>query len=231
MPISNKEGEALMTSECGGLTIRPGSYKTGTYMLTYTGKEFYPLHPDPEYINIKDIAHALSNVCRFTGHVSQFYSVAQHCVLVSQICEPENALCGLLHDASEAYLSDVARPVKYTELMEGYREIEAVLEQAICEKFGTPYPMPKDVKYADDMCLLAEGYQLFKPSPAWVLERLKAAGLEKPLITLDGCWPPFVAKARFMKRFLELSGTKIKPITIAELDTMIEDVNGKTEEN
>jgi uncharacterized protein len=227
MPISNKEGEELMISECGGLTIRPGSYKTGTYMITYTGKEFYPLHPDPEDINIKDIGHALSNVCRFTGHVSQFYSVAQHCVLVSQICEPENALCGLLHDASEAYLSDIARPVKYTKQMEGYREIEAVLEKAICEKFGTPYPMTKDVKYADDMCLLAEGFQLFKPIPNWVLERLKAAGLEKPLITIDACWNPMYAKLQFMNRFMELNGVTVKQTTEKEIEGM----NGTTEEN
>ena len=90
-------------------------------MVTYTGKEFYPLDPNPADIDIKDIAHALSNCCRFAGHIKSFYSVAQHSVIVSELCEPENALAGLLHDASEAYLSDIARPVKYTEQMEGYR--------------------------------------------------------------------------------------------------------------
>ena len=224
--IKQLKGQKLMNRECGGLTVRPGSYKTGTYMLTYTNKQFYPLHPDPNDIDIKDIAHALSNVCRFTGHVSQFYSVAQHCVLVSQICNPENALAGLLHDASEAYLSDVARPVKYTQLMEGYRKIEDLLEEAISVKFNTPYPMTKDIKYADDMCLLAEGYQLFKPAPEWVLERLKAAGLEKPIITLDSCWPPMVAKAKFMKRFMELNGVQCKPATEKEIETMVEITTG-----
>jgi hypothetical protein len=197
----------LQKEECAGAGKM--SYKNGTYLVTYTGKQFYPLAPDPNLIEIKDIAHALSNNCRFAGHVSQFYSVAQHCVLVSQNCEPENALSGLLHDASEAYLSDIVRPIKYTEAMEGYRKIEAILEKAINEKFGLPYPMPADVKMADDMLLLAEGYQFFRPVPDWVTSRLKVAGLEKPLQIIDGGWPPTVAKAKFMMRFMELKGVKI----------------------
>jgi hypothetical protein len=74
------------------------------------------------------------------------------------------------------------------------------------------------VKYADDMALIAEGYQLFKPVPAWIWRRLKEAGLEKPLVTIDVCWPPMVAKAQFMKRFLELNGVKISVPTQKELD-------------
>ena len=168
--IEKLEGQALYERENGK---ERGNSQRGTYMLTYTQKEFYPLEPKIEDIEIKDIAHALGNICRFTGHVNQFYSVAQHSVIVSHLCQPENALAGLLHDASEAYLSDIARPVKYTEKMEGYREIEALLEKTINEKFGIPYPMSADVKYADDMALLAEGYQLFKPIPNWVIARSK----------------------------------------------------------
>jgi len=201
-------GEELFLSECSGQT-KNTNYKTGTYITTFTGKQFYPLHPDVNDIDIKDIAHALSNCCRWVGHVSQFYSVAQHSVLVSYLCEPKNALCGLLHDASEAYLSDMARPIKYTESMEGYRDIEAGLEKVIAEKYSLPYPLPKDVKYADDMLLIAEGYQLFKPPLSWVFDKLKAAGLEKPLVTLDGCWIPAVAKAKFIMRFMELNGVKL----------------------
>jgi len=214
--IKELTGEELQSKECYG--VDKNSYKRGTYLLTYTGREFYPLHPDPNNVDIKDIAHSLSNSCRFTGHISKFYSVAQHSVIVSHLCQPENALAGLLHDASEAYLSDIARPVKYTEKMEGYREIEALLEKTINEKFGIPYPMSADVKYADDMALLAEGYQLFKPIPNWVIARLKAANLEKPLVTLDGAWLPSVAEGKFMKRFLELQGVSFVVPTETELE-------------
>ena len=97
------------------------------YITTYTGIHFYPTDPDPEAINIEDIAHALSLLCRGNGHVSTFWSVAQHCI----ICAREAAarewpdrlvLACLLHDASECYLSDVPRPFK-AELV-GYREHE-----------------------------------------------------------------------------------------------------------
>jgi uncharacterized protein len=214
--IKNLEGAALYKRELGN--ANRGTYAKGTYMCTYTGKEFYPLDPNIEAINITDIGHALSNCCRFTGHVKQFYSVAQHSVIVSQLCNPENALCGLLHDASEAYLSDIARPVKYTEAMEGYRQIEHGLEQAICSKFNLPFPMPKDVKAADDMALMAEAFVLFTPTPTWVFQRLSGVGLTKPTYKLESCWTPPIAKALFMRRFYELSGVKISTPTQEELD-------------
>ena len=197
-----------------------GNYKKGSYISTYRGKKLWPLDPNPSDIDIQDIAHALSNNCRWTGHVKSFYSISQHSVLVSQIVEPENALAGLLHDASEAYLSDIARPVKYSEPMEGYREIEANLERVINEKFGLPYPMSIDVKRADDMLLTAEGYYLFNTPQQWVLDKLKAAGLEKPLVAPIVCWPPVTAKAMFMKRFLELNGVKIGVAVEEELENM-----------
>lgn len=88
-----------------------------SYITTVTGKHFYPLNPDPRDIDIEDIAHALSLICRANGHFCRFYSVAQHCIA----CAGEAAARGhslevilgcLLHDASEAYLCDVTRPVK-----------------------------------------------------------------------------------------------------------------------
>src|ERR1017187_10636100 len=76
-------------------------------ITTFSGIHFWPLLPNPADIRIEDIAHALSNQCRFAGHAREFYSVAEHSVRVSQLCPPEDALWGLLHDASEAYLTDV----------------------------------------------------------------------------------------------------------------------------
>src|SRR6266496_3875421 len=81
-------------------------------IILASGKWFNVFNPKPEDVDIRDIAHALSNQCRFTGHTKEFYSVAQHSVLVSTFCAPEDAAWGLLHDASEAYLSDIASPVK-----------------------------------------------------------------------------------------------------------------------
>jgi hypothetical protein len=216
--IKELTGAALYQDQLGGTEVARGSYKQGTYMVTYTGKEFYPLDPDPADIDIKDIAQALSNCCRFTGHVKNFYSVAQHSVIVSHLCEPENALAGLLHDASEAYLSDIARPVKYTKQMEGYRKIEHKLEEVIFAKFNLDFPMTKDVKRADDLALMTEGYYLFNPIPGWVTLRLADAGLTIPSYKLSTCWLPAIAKAMFMKRFILLTAGINTEVDQEEID-------------
>jgi hypothetical protein len=207
-----------------------GNYKTGSFITTYRDHQLFPLDPDPNEIDIQDIAHALANNCRWTGHTKQFYSVAQHCVMVSNLVEPENALAGLLHDASEAYLSDISRPVKYSEALEGYREVEARLERVINEKFGVPYPMTEDVKRADDMMLVAEGFYLFNKPRQWVLDRLKAAGLDKPFVERFPCWPPVTAKAFYIKRFLELNGVNLGLATDKDFENM-ERVDGATTQN
>ncbi len=128
---------------------------------TYTGKLFWPADPLPEDLDIKDIAHALSNLCRYTGHVDDFYSVAQHCVLASLAVEKEHALCALLHDASEAYLNDIARPVKQLPQMQGYRDMEAKLEEVIAGRFGIPFPYPEEVHQADRKMYITERRDLF----------------------------------------------------------------------
>ena len=107
-------------------------------ILTHTRIMFDPVHPNPELIDIRDIAHALSMLCRANGHFPTFYSVGQHCVN----CMREAAARGysrrvqlacLLHDASEAYLADVTRPVKKE--LPRYLEIEAPLQALIWEKY------------------------------------------------------------------------------------------------
>lgn len=105
---------------------------------TYTGKLVDPLNPDPELIEITDIAHALSFLCRGNGHVERFFSVGEHCILCCREALARNlgsriALACLLHDASEAYMADVPRPVK--DLLPGYREKEEELLAVIFEKF------------------------------------------------------------------------------------------------
>lgn len=137
----------------------------GEWIQTFTGKMFYPACPMPEDICIEDIAHSLSQVNRYTGHTFSPYSVAQHCVLVSENVRPSLALTGLLHDASEAYIADVARPVKRLPEMKGYMLLEENIEKAIAEKFGLSYPWHEDIKAADVRLLMTEKRDLMGPSP------------------------------------------------------------------
>ena len=109
-----------------------------SYITTYTRKYFDPVHPEAEKIDIRDIAHALSMICRGNGHVSSFWSVGEHCICCAKEAlgrgySERQALVCLLHDASECYMSDVPRPLKQE--MPRYREVEDQLLQAIYEKF------------------------------------------------------------------------------------------------
>lgn len=169
---------------------------------TYTGRAFEPLNPDPDAIVIEDIAHALANNCRFTGHVNWHYSVAQHCVYVSEIVPDEYALTGLLHDASEAYLSDVARPIKQQpEFGDVYLRYEAGIEEAIASRFGIVYPYPSEVKDADNALLVTEARDLMYGTKGWdpFLQTIEPLDLTIEKLTPDE------AEARFLARYSELS--------------------------
>src|SRR5690349_636686 len=106
----------------------------GSWMQTFTGRQFYPLDPRLDEIDPLDIAHALSMICRYGGHTKHFYSVAEHCLLMSHAVAPEYALWALLHDATEAYVGDMVRPLKHH--MPDYRQIEDNLMEVIAERFG-----------------------------------------------------------------------------------------------
>lgn len=108
--------------------------QTESCITTLSGKFFDILRPEKYEFDIEEIATALSNLCRYTGHVNRFYSVAEHSVLVSRIVPDKLALAGLLHDASEAYLGDVSSPLK--KLLPEYKRIEERVQQAIARSFG-----------------------------------------------------------------------------------------------
>lgn len=169
------------------------------WIQTFTGKKFYPADPKIEDICIEDIAHALSMMCRFTGHCREFYSVASHSVYVSRVCSKENQLYGLLHDASEAYITDVARPVKRLKELEGYRAIEKSLQKAICQKFGLPEIEPEEVKEADVKMLATEARDLMFPlHPDWKQPT-------KPYWFKIDVPLPHEAEIIFLERFKELT--------------------------
>lgn len=177
--------------------------RKGDWMQTFTGRQFWPIDPRPEEVSIVDIAHSLANQCRYAGHCKSFYSVAQHSVIVSQICDPKDALWGLLHDAAEAYLVDLPRPIKrYSELGEHYRDLEANLLQVVCERFGLTLPEPLSVKRADDVALVTEMRDLMGVPPAPWRESESSEPLERMLCPFS----PEVAKRMFLIRFEELGG-------------------------
>lgn len=176
--------------------------RNGDWMQTFTGRQFWPIDPRPEEIFIEDVAHALANQCRYAGHCKQFYSVAQHCVIVSYSCDPHDALWGLLHDAPEAYLVDLPRPVKrYSELGSHYKAIESRLMIAVCERFNLPMVEPQSVKKADDVALVTEMRDLMAHPPV----RWKESWSNDPSPLRIDPWRPDNAKRKFMRRFVELT--------------------------
>jgi hypothetical protein len=169
------------------------------WMQTFSGVHYYPAHPRVEDVCILDIAHALSNLCRYTGHVRKFYSVAEHCVLVSQVVPPEFAFIGLMHDAPEFVLNDLNRPTKHLPWLWGYRRIEARNWKVIAEKFGLPLVLPPEIHQADIGVLLAEQAVLMLP-------RTSSQGVVGvPADVPIACWPPEVAEKMFLDRFYELT--------------------------
>lgn len=172
-----------------------------TWIQTATGKQFWPLEARPNEVSIHDIAHALSNLCRFTGHTAEFYSVAQHSVLVSQAVPAEDALWGLLHDATEAYINDLNRPVKYSAGLETYRAIEHNLMRVIAQRFGLDPEMPRSVAEADDRMLLTERRDLlpFSDAAGW---QVSDECVPYPAKIIP--WTPRMAKTAFIARYVEL---------------------------
>jgi len=179
--------------------IEPGVPHADAWMQTFTGRRFYPLSPNPADIDPIDIAHSLANICRYGGHARRFLSVAEHCVMVSHAVAPEHAVWALLHDASEAYVGDMIRPLKHTDELTAYRLIEHRIQSAIATRFGLEQDMPLEVKLADTRALVNERrIAVTATDHSWGIEHLA------PLDVKYKCWSPRVAKRKYLQRLREL---------------------------
>lgn len=171
------------------------------WIQTYTGIKFQPFNPTPSTIAIVDIAHSLAMQCRFNGHTNHFYSVAEHCCHVADYLPLSLRLPGLLHDASEAYLCDLPRPLKHDAqgFGDNYRAAEDRLMSVIAERFSLTYPFHEDVKHTDNRMLATEALQLMSPlHPDW-------PDRSEPIPELKlYCWSPMEAREQFLRRFHSL---------------------------
>lgn len=155
------------------------STRKGDWMGTYTGKRFWPLDPQPEDVCIKDIAHALSQICRFNGHTDAFYTLSHHSLNVAHYlkrtgCDELTQLYGLMHDAAEAYVCDIPKPLK--KFLIGYKEIEDSVQQAILIHFGLKAPtenLNSSIKLADTYILSLEAKKFMRNTDNWDLPETK----------------------------------------------------------
>lgn len=172
-----------------------------TWILTATGKHFDYVDPQPDMIDEMDIAHGLGNECRYAGHTSSFYSVAQHSYIASLIVPEELALEALLHDAAEAYCKDIPRPLK--QLLPDYRAIERRVDAAIRAAFGLPPQMSQPIKHADLVMLATERRDLMpEDETPWGI----LAGIVPLKEQIAPCGP-WEARSLFLHRWRDLTVT------------------------
>lgn len=196
MPITTTQ--ALLSNDRGIDVVDVSK----AWIQTASGGIFHILAPQQREIHITDIGHSLAMQCRFTGHVRRFYSIAEHSVLGSYLVPEKDALWFLLHDASEAYIADINRPLKhFTSVGSSYLPVEANIMQAIVSRFHLPWPEPESIKRSDNAMLYAEKNQLLPPMD-W---DTKWGDSPTPANVKVRCWDPEVAEVEFLHRFYQLT--------------------------
>jgi uncharacterized protein len=169
-----------------------------------SGAQFNYNRPEESDVTLDDLASALSNICRFSGHLPCFYSVAQHLVNTSRIVPAEHAFDALMHDTAEAFTNDLPTPLKWA--LPIFKELEVKIETAMSQKFGFNYPYPAAVKEADTNMLILEKLHVKKDDSVWphyeniVVDHLVDMVDLKP-------WQPCRAKREFLERYEELKAT------------------------
>lgn len=173
------------------------------WIETGKGLKYHFLDPQPEEIDIEDIALALSNKCRYGGH-TQFFSVAEHSLTVAYRLPKELRLAGLLHDAAEAYIADIPSPLK--RVLHDYQQVEKINEQAICNKFNVDIHL-EQVKKADIAALYTEAHFLM-PSQGKDWSMFSTGEWTVEYEFRPKCLPPAVVYGMFMDAYFEMSGEK-----------------------
>lgn len=173
------------------------------YIETATGRRFYIDRPE---FHMDEIAHALGHQCRYTGHSKRFYSVAEHSVLVSRIMrylDLGDPFEGLMHDAAEAYLSDIAAPWKA--LLPDYKKLEARIELPLRQKYGLNPVMSDGCRRADWLALFIEARVLI---PSQAADWIAPPGIKEQAATLTNfqieMWKPDIAGALFLHEFVQM---------------------------
>jgi uncharacterized protein len=174
------------------------------WIALLSGAKFNYNRPEESDVTIEDFASALSNVCRFSGHLPRFYSVAQHLVNTSRIVPANLAFTALMHDTAEAFTNDLPTPLKWAFPI--FKELEGKIESAMSKKFGFEFPYPAEVKEADSIMLMLEKYYVKEDFSVWPHYEKYTTDYVKPyidLVDLDS-WQPRRAKREFLERYYEL---------------------------
>ncbi|MDA8522017.1 hypothetical protein [Acidovorax sp. NCPPB 4044] len=179
----------------------------GPTILLASGRYFNFERPEETPISVEDVAHALSKLCRFTGHCRGFYSVAQHAVLVSYLVPPEHAFHALHHDDVEAVMGDMSSPLK--RLLPEYKALEHRVEAAILAQFGLPAAMPAEVKHADLVALRTEQRDLMHIAGGrWPsLDGIEPSNMH----TLEPMEPEMARRAYLARHFQLLPANRVDP--------------------
>lgn len=178
-----------------------------TWILTYSGKMFDIVNLTEDMIDPEDMIHALSFTPRWSGHSKKFYSVAAHCLRVAELVKemfPESGnvgeLAALLHDGPEAYIKDVARPIR--PLLKGYDTIDNAILKTMCQKYNVPYPLPSYIWVADDIALATEKQDLMNTKKYDFPTKQKPRGKTKLISSRK-------AKYKMLLKFHKLANIKV----------------------
>lgn len=180
--------------------------RKGHYIRTFTGRKYWPMDPRPEDICIEDVAHALSNLCRYTGHTVRFYSVGEHSLVVERLAPEEMKFPALMHDAHEAYINDIAKPFKLC--LPQYQEVEDANWRALAEAFEIDPVLPVEIKEIDKAVFRAERLQLMSSWTGPLVDADTVGEGFTPDVGYLGMRPD-QAEITFLHRYRELRGAYV----------------------
>ena len=175
---------------------------TTDYVSTFCGNRFYPLVPHIDQVDIEDIAHGLAYQCRFNGQTREFYSVAQHSLAVAELVAPHQRMAALLHDAAEAYLGDMVKPLKV--LLPAFAVLEERVTDIIARAFEIDFSDYAPIKRADLIALATEKRDLMPHSAERWAYLDDIVALPELIVPMS----PGEAKTRFLETFARLSALR-----------------------